>query len=55
MRKTLELQVVSMNGKTARITIDNPKEPVEEAVDGCDCCIKCILFDGWQSGLLSSS
>ncbi|MGX6443987.1 DUF2922 domain-containing protein [Neobacillus sp. K501] len=32
MAKTLELQFLTENGKTARISIDNPKEPIEEAV-----------------------
>jgi hypothetical protein len=32
MAKTLELQFVTEFGKVARITIDNPKEPVDEAV-----------------------
>ncbi|MGX6444000.1 DUF2922 domain-containing protein [Neobacillus sp. K501] len=32
MAKTLELQFLTENGKTARISVDNPKEPIEEAV-----------------------
>ncbi|MDQ0201895.1 DUF2922 domain-containing protein [Neobacillus ginsengisoli] len=32
MAKTLELQFVTEFGKTARLTVDNPKEPVNEAV-----------------------
>ena len=32
MAKTLELEFVTFNGKTARIGVDNPKEPIEEAV-----------------------
>jgi hypothetical protein len=32
MAKTLELQFVTEFGKQARITVDNPKEPIEEAV-----------------------
>jgi hypothetical protein len=32
MAKTLELQFLTENGKTARITVENPKEPIEEAV-----------------------
>jgi Protein of unknown function (DUF2922) len=30
MAKTLELQFVTMTGKTARISIENPKEPIDE-------------------------
>ncbi len=29
MAKTLELQFVTVAGKSARVTIDNPKEPVD--------------------------
>lgn len=32
MAKTLELEFVTELGKSARISIDNPKEPIEEAV-----------------------
>ena len=32
MAKTLELQFVTEFGKVARITVDNPKEPIDEAV-----------------------
>ena len=32
MAKTLELQFVTAAGKIARITVDNPKEPIDEAV-----------------------
>ncbi|MDN3019552.1 DUF2922 domain-containing protein [Neobacillus drentensis] len=32
MAKTLELQFGTEFGKTARLSIDNPKEPVDEAV-----------------------
>lgn len=32
MAKTLELQFVTEFGKPARITIDNPKEPIDQAV-----------------------
>ena len=32
MAKTLELQFGTELGKTARISIDNPKEPIEEEV-----------------------
>nr|WP_263324627.1 DUF2922 domain-containing protein [Neobacillus sp. Marseille-Q6967] len=32
MAKTLELQFLTDSGKVARISIENPKEPVEEAV-----------------------
>ncbi|MED4206821.1 DUF2922 domain-containing protein [Neobacillus mesonae] len=31
MAKTLELQFGTEFGKTARITVDNPKEPIDEA------------------------
>lgn len=30
MAKTLELQFVTELGKTARISLDNPKEPIDE-------------------------
>ncbi|WP_256218552.1 DUF2922 family protein, partial [Bacillus sp. MUM 116] len=32
LAKTLELQFVTATGKIARITVDNPKEPIDEAV-----------------------
>ncbi|WML24786.1 DUF2922 domain-containing protein [Neobacillus sp. OS1-33] len=32
MAKTLELQFGTELGKTARITVDNPKEPIDEEV-----------------------
>ncbi|WP_160725486.1 DUF2922 domain-containing protein [Bacillus sp. USDA818B3_A] len=32
MAKTLELQFATEFGKTARISIDNPKEPIDEEV-----------------------
>jgi len=32
MAKTLELQFGTEFGKTAKITVDNPKEPVDEEV-----------------------
>lgn len=32
MAKTLELQFVTEAGKQTRITVDNPKEPIDEAV-----------------------
>lgn len=32
MAKTLELQFVTEFGKTARISLDNPKEPIDEIV-----------------------
>lgn len=32
MAKTLELQFVTEFGKTARITLDNPKEPIDQIV-----------------------
>jgi hypothetical protein len=31
MAKTLELQFVTEGGKPARITVENPKEPIDEA------------------------
>lgn len=31
MAKTLELQFVTENGKAAKLTIDNPKEPIDGA------------------------
>ena len=31
MAKTLELQFVTEGGNNARLSIDNPKEPIEEA------------------------
>ncbi|WHY66452.1 DUF2922 domain-containing protein [Neobacillus sp. SuZ13] len=32
MAKTLELQFATELGKTARVTIENPKEPIDEEV-----------------------
>lgn len=32
MAKTLELQFVTDNGKVARVTLDNPKEPIDQLV-----------------------
>lgn len=32
MAKTLELEFVTENGEIARISVDNPKEPIEETV-----------------------
>lgn len=32
MAKTLELQFVTEAGKVARLTLDNPKEPIDQAV-----------------------
>lgn len=32
MAKTLELQFVTEAGKQVRLTIDNPKEPIDQAV-----------------------
>ena len=32
MAKTLELQFATELGKTARLTIDNPKDPIDEEV-----------------------
>lgn len=32
MAKTLELQFLTENGKVARLTLDNPKEPIDQAV-----------------------
>lgn len=29
MAKTLELQFVTVTGKSARVTLDNPKEPID--------------------------
>lgn len=31
MAKTLELQFMTEFGKVARLTLDNPKEPIDEA------------------------
>ena len=31
MAKTLELQFYTESGKTARLTLDNPKEPIDKA------------------------
>jgi hypothetical protein len=32
MAKTLELQFVTENGKVAKVSLDNPKEPIDPAV-----------------------
>lgn len=32
MAKTLELQFVTESGKTTRLSLDNPKDPIDQAV-----------------------
>jgi hypothetical protein len=32
MAKTLELQFATESGKTSRLSLDNPKEPIDQAV-----------------------
>ena len=32
MAKTLELQFTTESGKSARLSLDNPKEPIDQAV-----------------------
>ena len=32
MAKTLELQFATESGKSARLSLDNPKEPIDQAV-----------------------
>ncbi len=53
MAKTLELMFGTEFGKTARIAVDNPKEPVDEAgycqtSDGTDHCCGCIYISQRQ-------
>ncbi|MCM2535856.1 DUF2922 domain-containing protein [Neobacillus ginsengisoli] len=49
MAKTLELQFVTEFGKTARLTVDNPKEPVNEAV------VKQSMADIIASGIINTA
>ena len=49
MAKTLELQFATEFGKTARLTVDNPKEPVDEAV------VKQSMADIIASGIITTA
>ncbi|MGZ4161635.1 MAG: DUF2922 domain-containing protein [Neobacillus sp.] len=49
MAKTLELQFATEFGKTARLTVDNPKEPVNEAV------VKQSMADIIASGIITTA
>lgn len=48
MAKTLELQFVTEFGKPAKLTVENPKEPVDEAV------VKQSMADIIASGIITT-
>lgn len=56
MAKTLELQFVTEFGKPARITIDNPKEPIDEVVvkQSMDTLVASGIFNTTNGNLASS-
>lgn len=56
MAKTLELQFVTEFGKPARITIDNPKEPVDQVVikQSMDLIVASGIFNTANGNLASS-
>ncbi|MCM2533165.1 DUF2922 domain-containing protein [Neobacillus pocheonensis] len=49
MAKTMELQFVTEFGKTVRMTVDNPKEPVNEGV------VKQSMADIIASGIINTA
>ncbi|KGM45997.1 DUF2922 domain-containing protein [Neobacillus niacini] len=49
MAKTLELEFVTEFGKSARLSIDNPKEPIVEAV------LKTAMEEMITSGVFTST
>jgi hypothetical protein len=49
MAKTLELEFVTELGKSARISVENPKEPIEEAV------VKNAMEEMIASGVFTST
>ena len=56
MAKTLELQFVTENGKSAKITLSNPKEPIDQAVvkQSMDQIIAAGIFFTPNGSLVSS-
>lgn len=56
MAKTLELQFLTDTGKVARITLDNPKEPVDQAVvkQSMDQIVAANIFNTVNGNLVSS-
>ncbi|MEH7114046.1 DUF2922 domain-containing protein [Neobacillus niacini] len=49
MAKTLELEFVTELGKSTRISVENPKEPIEEAV------VKAAMEEIIASGVFTSA
>jgi hypothetical protein len=49
MAKTLELEFVTELGKSARLTVENPKEPIEEAA------VKNAMEEMIASGVFTSA
>jgi len=49
MAKTLELEFVTELGKAARVSVENPKEPIEEAV------VKQAMEEIISSGVFTSA
>ncbi len=56
MAKTLELQFVTDNGKVARLTLDNPKEPIDQVAvkQSMDQIIAAGVFFTANGNLVSS-
>jgi hypothetical protein len=56
MAKTLELQFVTENGKVAKITVDNPKDPIDQAAvkQSMDQIIAASAFNTLNGGFVSS-
>ena len=56
MAKTLELQFVTEFGKIARITVDNPKEPIDEVVikQSMDSVVAAGIFNTANGNLASA-
>lgn len=56
MAKTLELQFLTDTGKVARITLDNPKEPINQAAvkQSMDQIIAANIFNTVNGNLVSA-
>jgi hypothetical protein len=56
MAKSLELQFVTEFGKVARITVDNPKEPIDEIVvkQSMDLVVASGIFNTANGNLASA-
>jgi hypothetical protein len=56
LAKTLELQFATEGGKVARISLDNPKEPIDQAVvkQSMDQIIAAGIFYTTSGNLVSS-